>query len=349
MKRIKASGLAILILALMFISPAFAAEDGIPSIFVGDGEWYRDAIDPLIVRGGRDYVPTDVFGMFDYISVTTPKVDNILIHNTVTGQYVSLLFSNRSAAINGTVINSMGIFMEGETYYVDAETVCTSIGLLYEAMTVGDSSRTVRIFDSDVYYSFYELIEPYTEKSDDGYGDGGDGEDGAVSEPKRIYILCSQSESGINEPQFSANEILRAYGLNYTMFIFDPSRTEDLISAAAQGEYGVYLQYFGDMTPREAVDKINADVKNITHRLTHITLDCYGNEVPEGYHAISADFTVNGVLSANYVFGQITEYFNTNDYCTLYLEDCWNSEQMIILLSNLDRNVIITSNLAGLR
>ena len=33
--------------------------------------------------------------MFDYVSVTVPKTDNILIHNTESGKYISILFSNR--------------------------------------------------------------------------------------------------------------------------------------------------------------------------------------------------------------------------------------------------------------
>jgi hypothetical protein len=116
-----------------------------------------------------------------------------------------------------------------------------------------------------------------------------------------------------------------------------------------QGEYGVYISYYGDKTVTEAVDEVNASAKNVTHRLTRLTLDVYGGEYPDGYHVVTPDFVVNGVLSAKYVYGQITEYFKTHDSCTLYLEDCWNSEQMIILLAGLDENKIITKNLAGSR
>ncbi len=336
-----------ILLAAACISPAVAAEEDVPSIFIGDKEWYRDALCPLITRGGRDYVPVDAFEMADGISVTISKKDNILIHNTATGQYISVIFSNRSAAVNGVIINGMGIFTEEETYYVDAETVSEAIGLKFEVRTVGEARRTVRIFGADVYYTFDELIAPFASGDDDGPQSGELGDSEVSGGTKRIYILCAQSETGMNEPQFSANELLRAYGLRYTMFIYDPSRTEDVISAAAQGDYGVFLPYYEKSTAKERLDRLNGDTKKVTSRLTHITVDRSGSGIPDGYFAIEPDFTVNGVMSAGYVYGQITEYFKTHDYCTLFLEDCWNSEQMIVLLSKLDQSKIITSNLAG--
>ncbi len=338
-----------MIFVLWGVTPTAADEADAPSIFVGDEEWYRDAIAPLITRGGRDYIPVEAFGMFDYIAVTTPRENNILVHNTATGEYISVLFDNRSAAVNGTVISSMGIFMEGETYYVDALTVAEAVGLRFESASVGKDTRAVRILDDDTSYTLNELLSPFLSEDDSGYLDGSDGNDSTDGEPKRIYILCRQSATGSNAPEFSAFELLSRYGLNFTAFIHDTSRTEDVIRAAAQGEYGVYPAYFWNMDTASAADMLNSDMKKITKRLTHITLDLREEGAPLGYHAISPDFTVNGVLSANYVFGQINEYFKTHSYCTLYLADCWNSEQMIILLSALDDNEIITSNLAGSR
>ena len=291
--------------------------------------------------------------MFDYISVTIPKNDNILIHNTASGEYISVLYGNRSAAVNGMIISNMGTFMENGTYYVDTEVVTGAIGLKYESLILEGGKKVVRIFDEDAEYSLLDLIAlflsvnvPETEETLP--EDDEPSSDGPIAQ-KKIYVLCSQSGAGLNKPLFSANEILQRYGLSYTMFIYDPSRVEDVIRASTQGEYGVYLSYYGYKTVTDAVDTVNEDAAKITHKLTHITRDVYGDEAPDGYHVVSADFTVNGVLSAGYVYGQITEYFKTHDSCTLYLEDCWNSEQMIILLAGLDEDKIITQNLAGSR
>lgn len=355
MKRCISLVIAVFILAAVFSVPAVdAAFENVPSIFIGDGEWYKDAIQPLITRGEHDYVPIDVFDMFDYVSVTVPKTDNILIHNTVSGEYISILFGNRSAAVNGTIVSSMGTFMENGTYYVDAAVVTEAVGLKFESQLFDDGEKAVRISDDDAEYSLFDLIAMFLSvsapDSDETLPETEDEPtfEDTVSQ-KKIYILCSQSNSGVNKPLFSANEILQNYGLSYTMFIYDPSRVEDVIRASTQGEYGVYISYYGDKTVTEAVDSVNEHTKKITHKETHITLDVYGDDAPHGYYVVEADFTVNGVLSAKYVYGQITEYFETHDSCTLYLEDCWNSEQMIILLAGLDENKIITQNLAGSR
>jgi len=347
--------LACIMVSVFLVAPVGAAEDDVPSIFVGDSDWYKDAKHPLIVRGGHKYVPVDVFDMFDYVSVTEPKSDNILIHNTVTGEYISILFENRSAAVNGTIMSNMGIFIENETYYVDAEIVSDAIGLDYDLVTLSNGRSVVRIFDVEAEYSFDDLITLFLSIEDDypdelipPETDDKTQTDDVVSQ-KRIYVLCSQSDVGVNRPLFSANEILNRYGLSYTMSLYDPSRIEDVISASMQGEYGVYISYYGNKTVTEAVDEVNEIAKRITHRLTHITLDVYEKESPDGYYVVGADFVVNGVLSAPYVYGQITKYFETHDSCTLYLEDCWNSEQMIILLAGLDEDKIITQNLAGSR
>lgn len=344
--------LACVLVSVALVSSVGASEDSVPSIFIGDGDWYKDAIHPLITRGGRDYIPVDVFGMFDYVSVTEPKADNILIHNTASGEYISILFSNRSAAVNGTIMSNMGIFIESETYYVDAEVVAEAIGVDFSSATTPGGRRIVRVSDDEAEYSLDDLIYLFLSIEDD-YPEqitppetDDKTEVGDDSAQKRIYVLCSQSDVGINKPQFSANEILRRYGLSYTMFIYDPSRIEDVIAASMQGEYGVYISYYGNKTVTDAVDAVNAAVKKVTNRLTRVTLDVYDGDSPDGYHVVTPDFTVNGVLSARYVYGQITEHFKTHDSCTLYLEDCWNSEQMIILLAGLNESEIITQNLA---
>ena len=346
--------LTCLLVSVALVSSVGAADDRVPSIFIGDGDWYKDAKHSLITRGERDYIPVDVFGMFDYVSVTVPKDDNILIHNTVSGEYISILFSNRSAAINGTIMSNMGIFMENETYYVDAKVAADAIGVNFEFTTLESGRRIVRVSDDEAEYSLEDLVNLFLSIEDDYQVDITPPEDdktqsGDSVSQKRIYVLCSQSDTGINKPLFSANEIMRQYGLSYTLFLYDPSRVEDVIAGSMQGEYGVYISYYGDKTVTEAVDEVNASAKNVTHRLTRLTLDVYGGEYPDGYHVVTPDFVVNGVLSAKYVYGQITEYFKTHDSCTLYLEDCWNSEQMIILLAGLDENKIITKNLAGSR
>jgi len=66
-----------------------------------------------------------------------------------------------------------------------------------------------------------------------------------------------------------------------------------------------------------------------------------------GYFPISTPFNVNGNSSIKTMFAEITEYLEKNDYCIIYLEDCWNSSYMAKLISSLDKEKYVTANLSA--
>ncbi len=117
-------------------APAVSAEgSSVPSIIVNDDEWYRDGASPLTFRDGRYYVPAEVFTMFDYVRVTQPKDGNLLIINTTDGRYISILYMEQKAAVNGRIYENTGVFRRSEKYYVDAQLTAEALGISCETYT----------------------------------------------------------------------------------------------------------------------------------------------------------------------------------------------------------------------
>ncbi len=75
--------------------------------------------------------------MFDSVTVTVPREDNLLIQNTATGWYLSVLFRDQTAAENGRILENVGVFRDSGMYYVEAVLACRAVGLeteLYSAL-----------------------------------------------------------------------------------------------------------------------------------------------------------------------------------------------------------------------
>ena len=82
MRRWKGAAAVLLALCILVSSPAAAA---LPSLFTGDEAWYRDPLEPLVIRDGAYYVPADLFGALDGVTCTMPAEGNLLFENTETG------------------------------------------------------------------------------------------------------------------------------------------------------------------------------------------------------------------------------------------------------------------------
>ena len=89
-----------------------AAETDIPSLFCNNEAWYKDGVAPLVMRDGIAYVPAELFELFDSVSVSSPNDNNLLIHNLLDGRYISILFTERRAAVNGTIYENINTFRD---------------------------------------------------------------------------------------------------------------------------------------------------------------------------------------------------------------------------------------------
>ena len=344
--------ITILILALVpasvFADVSYTDGGKVPTLFYNDDAWYKDSSSPLVERGGEYFVPAEIFKMFDSISVTTPTSDNLLIHNTETGEYISMLFSSQSAAVNGEIIRGVGLFRDSGAYYVNAETVGNAVGIKREYYFAENGDVTLRLYDSKRKLSLGTLINNYMVEEDE-YKEE---QVGTINVLKRIYILV-KAPSNVS-PEYIAKYRLDDYGLSYTMFLNSQVDIEDVLEASANGVYGVISknQRLADGVDIAAeLDGINELFKEYTKRNARITLST-GNAENDlkleslGYIPIKPDFTVNGSSNAEAVFTEMIAFVTKHGYCTILLEDSWNSARVAELISEIDYPYYETSNLA---
>ncbi len=325
-----------------------AAETEIPSLFHNDEAWYKDSIAPLVVRDGKHYIPADLCAMFETIAVTMPRSDNLLITNTATGGYISILFPHQSAAVNGKILSSIGVFRDSGIYYVEAEPVCEAVGLTLETVSHKDGTVSMRIHDGSGNFSLERLIQMYL-PAENIVPDEEEEKDEEQRFVRRIYVLCSTPD--IDEPAFPVRQYLDRYGLEYTLFFNEGTVAETALTAYAAGEYGVFPFDMDEENPAASCDALNDRFWRMTMQHAHLTLSTGKEAVDQalrrgGYLPITADFTVNGASDAEQVLDEMISYLTTHKSCILRLEDCWSSTQMIRLISELSSASYKTANLS---
>ena len=350
LKKIILRAAAAVIMLAMLTLPAsvFAAVGDVPSLFHNDEEWYKDGLYPMTVRGGKYYIPAELFSMFEYISVTSPLPNNILICNTQNGRYVSILFTDSSAAVNGDIVRNVGMFRDGDMYYVDASLVCDGIGMDHEIYMTEDGSEHLRLYDSECSVSFEELIHEYI-APDSGDGDTSAGERNEMT--KRIYLMCNMTDQYNSE--YSAQVSLDYHGLDYTMFLTSSAAPGHILLASAHGEYGVIPTVgtrIDGVDIAAELDRVNGMAYEYTGRRVRLTLSTWKAEEDgilksRGYIPIEPDLRVNGSSDAEAVFEEILRRATKYGYVTVYLEDCWNSTMIASLLSKMEDPSYTTSNL----
>ncbi len=321
----------------------------LPSLFHNDEAWYKDGASPLVLRDGVFYVPSEFFGMFEKIRVETPgkSGNNLLIWNTQTKSYISILFEERRAAINGTIVENISVFRDGGVIYVNAGQVAETVGLTTETIETEDGSLSLRLSDESAQLTTESLLTPYLPKEDDEFA--GLGADEYI-DLKRIFVICREPSP---TTQTSALEMLQSYDMGYTLFLEKDTSTDALLSALAGGEYGILLP---DGTPPEdtveVLNEINASFGRITQYQTHFTMATGNYEADEqlrqaAYCPVAPDFTVNTATNPDILFADMLQHLGTHDYCVLYLEDCAQSGRLLELMNQIDREKFITSNLGN--
>ncbi len=334
MQRIRICLLALLALCILVSSPAAAA---LPSLFTGDEAWFRDPIEPLVIRDGKYYVPADLFNALDGVTFTVPAEGNLLFENTATGAYVSILFSkNGSAAVNGEIVEGIGIFRDEVTYYVEAEPVCAALGIRTESMTGDDGTVTLRLLAGDSRFTLEGLAEIYA--ADTGWQ--GEGE-GYVPSPdprdprRRLYLLCTSPEEGA---PYVALDRLNERGLACTVFLWDDAEPAVILAGAVRGEYGVATDDSGDLAG--SLTAADERFSVYTHRRTRLTVATGDEETNDalrsaGFCPITPDLTVTSFTDADAAMNEIAGWMASRDSAVIFFTDCWMSDQIIPRLADL--------------
>ena len=338
--------LAILLAVLMCAPVVCAAE--IPTLFHNDDAWYKDGVSPMLEREGKRYIPADIFTMFDYMSVTTPTSDNLLIHNTETGQYVSLLFMQQSALINGELYENIGLFRDGGVYYVEADAVLEGLGFMTRLYICEDGSVSMQICDAGVVSeTFTELVKSYLpeEETGDDYTDEEipeNTDDGAAL----IYLFCAEPDPA---SEFTAQEALEDGRLDYTIFLDGENDGRNVIRYSVGQLCGLLLPETEDAMAR--LGEINEEFLKITRRRVSLILSSGDEETDEslrsaGYYPVKPDFEVNGSSDPESLIWEIKSLANEKGSCTLWLEDCWNTVEIARMIAELDEEQYRTANFA---
>ena len=339
-----------LMLAVLMCAYAVSAAE-IPSLFHNDDAWYKDGVSPMIERGEKRYIPADIFRMFDYMSVTTPTSDNLLIHNTETGQYVSLLFMQQSALINGTVHENIGLFRDGGVYYVEADKVLEGLGFTSRLYICEDGSVSMQICDGNVISeTFTELVQSYLpdEETDDAYTEE---EIPAVPEDTDgsaalIYLLCAEPDPAA---EFTALECLEEERLAYTVFLDGENDGHSVIRYTVGSLCGLLIPEGEDAAAR--LGEINEEFRRIIRQRVSLIRSDGDDGTDEalrnaGYYPVRPDFEINGGSDPDYLIGEILALADEKGYCTVWLEDCWNTAEITGMIAELDEDRYRTANYA---
>jgi len=340
---------AVLLLLTVTLAAAAETETEVPSLFHNDEAWYKDGAAPLICRENVCYVPAELFGLFDDITVTSPTDNNLLIYNTQDERYVSILFAEGRAAVNGKIHDDVHVFRDGSVTYVDAVQVAETVGITAETIPHGEGRISLRLSDGRQLLTTEELMETYYPK--DPVEDEFAGlEEEEHPELKRIFVLCREPDPEAEEEN-RALDILQKYNMGYTLFLDGDTSTDSLLHALAGGEYGILTEPAADGEEAvAALDAINERFGKITHYRTHFTMSTGTYRTDEklieaAYCPVSPDFVVTSSVDADTMFADMLQYLGENTYCFLLLEDCPQTGRMLYLMNMIDREQFITSNL----
>ncbi len=337
---------------------SFSAAEGLPSVIVNEEEWFKDSLSPLISKDGKYFLPVEALAMLDGVIISTPQEDSILVMNSVNGRYISILFMLRAAAVNGEVIEDIDVFRDEGVYYADAELITDALGVSLEYYTSENGEVSARISDENRILTLEELIENYENNgnSEDSVGsldfggsNGSDSEDSSFdedSDARWIYVVCETPEyDGI---MFPARGNLDYYGVGYTYFMNENVTDELIKKTVVMGDYGFAIPEIGFYETNEetadaivtVLDKCNERVRKFSGRISRLTISTGHEELDSllevrGYYPIRADFYVNGSSYPAGVLDEIMAYLEAEKSCTVYLDDCWSSEQMAVLFSEL--------------
>ena len=335
-KRIPAFALAVLSAVLLFAGgTSRIAAAPLPSLFYNDEAWYKDSFSPLLVREGKTYVPAELFGMFQSIRVTVPAGENLLIENTATGGYVSILFRDGTSAVNGEIGTDVGVFRDGSVYYVEAEPVCRAVGLTTEVYGGEDGAMSLRVTDGSERLTMDQLAAAY-EPGALPPEEGAFWPDVPIEETtvgaKKLYIWCTSPEEGTN---FSVEREIERLGMNATVFLWDDAGPEEILAGQSFGAYGVATTDEGDTAG--TLSAANQAFSRYTGRKTRWTITTGDGETDEtlraaGFCPLHPDFTVTDAVDPAAVIQQIEPLFSSRDSVTVFLTDCRNGETTVSLL-----------------
>lgn len=322
---------------LFCLVPSASAEGGeeilltadMPSLFRNDEAWYKDSVEPLILRAGVPYVPADFFGMFADISYTQPAEGNLLLYNAAAGQYVSILTTDGTSAVNGEIGSEIGVFRDGTAYYLEAAPVCDALGLRRESVTGSGGSMMLRITDGSERLSLRQLAAQFAPAEDADIGTVIE----TVPEPaKRLFIYCTSPEEGT---EYVIQYELERLGMDCTVFLWHDASLEEILAGQSYGAYGVATTDEEDTAG--ALGDANERIRDMTLRRTRWTLTTGDPEKDNalrraGFCPLTPDFTVTSLTALDSMMADLEAKLDETNEVSVFLTDCWKGTVAVSLL-----------------
>lgn len=341
--------LAVLFLGGISALPSSAARTTgeparIPSLFRNDEAWYKDAVEPLVMREDAAYIPADFFATFPDVTFTVPAEGNLLL--TGRAGYVSVLLSDGSSAVNGEIGTAVGIFRDGSAYYVEAEPVCAALGLNLQLQEQEDGGISARVTDGNQRLSMAQLLSAYEVRDSEGVRTNLEDRREAA---KRLFIFCTSPE---DMTEFSIEAELERLGMRCTVFLWHDASLEEILAGQSYGGYGVATTYEDDTAG--ALTEANERIRGLTRRSTRWTLTTENLEKDEllreaGFCPLVPDFTVTSLTALDTMMAELEARLNEVNEVSVFLTDCWKGTVAVSLLRALLDNHPdwMESNLAG--
>jgi len=238
-----------------------------PSLFHNDERWYRDSSAGVEVMHGIYYVPVDIFGMFSHIELSIDsRGGEFMVYNRTTKQYISVLYDERIATVNGEEEKYLNLYkLHGGYYYVPAEFFCQVLSLQCESAVSSSTGYglSFRICDGTQTKTMEQLLSAYdavTSAPQDSTADtappppvtsGGDSE-------HRVNYLTFNTVSGGYLPQIL--RALRANNLFAAVFFTEEELREypELVIAVAAGGHTVGLLSEGGSSAEEILNELSS-------------------------------------------------------------------------------------------
>lgn len=321
----------LLMLLVIGLTIGTGAESGIPTLFHNDEAWYKDSMAPLLVKDGRYHIPADLLGMFEDIDVSYSQgSDNVLVTHA-DGIYVSILFTDKTAVVQGELQENVGVFRENGYTYVEAEWIADIFDLTCTYAQSEDGKTVLRLSDDSAARTLEELVSLYREETVQETTTKIE-KDEPTENVRRIYIVTGDN---YENPSFAAAEdVVENSGLSCTLFLHPNSAEEKYWSWGMTGKGGICA---ADV---EEADAVNAKLESLCCRRLEYVLSADADTDRDalrdaGYLVIEPDFVVDYRTDPDAVYAEITEYLTAHDRVIVQVSGDGCSQRMIALLCNL--------------
>ena len=136
----------------------------VPNLYRGDAAYNNVKIYPLVVSGGVDYVPVDIFAQYSYLSVTYSRIGyGFYISNTRNGSYIAFDLDSGTTSTNALLNVDVKSELFYSTNYVPGAAVCNVLGIRFESYDDEvNGIRAARVSDASAAHTLSELVTMYS-------------------------------------------------------------------------------------------------------------------------------------------------------------------------------------------